>query len=118
MSAGHVHYYDIDGGVPRVLGVTTRFALAEHSGEGNIDGNSGRVMSHGKGWVLTGMCLKKDVEKRRVIIRGRIGADRAPGLCRDILDRRAQGKFICVSYSTVMPKRVYSSNEVVISWPF
>ena len=72
MSAGHVHYYDIDGGVPRVLGVTTRFTLAEHSGEGKIDGDSGRVMSHGKGWVPTGMFLKKDVERRRVIIRGRI----------------------------------------------
>jgi hypothetical protein len=52
MSAGHVHYYDIDGGVPRVLGVTTRFALAEHSGEGKIDGNSGRVQRFPKLWSL------------------------------------------------------------------
>ena len=63
------HYYDIDRSVPRVLGflgIATRFTLAELSGKWKIGGDSGRIVSHGKGWVLTGMFLKKDVDWRHV----------------------------------------------------
>ena len=45
-----------------MLEITTRPTLAELSGELEIDGSSRRVMSHGNGFGLSGMCLKKDLE--------------------------------------------------------
>ena len=47
-----------------MLGITTRSTLVELSSEWKIDGGSRRVMSHGKGRLLT-MMWKRDVRRPR-----------------------------------------------------
>ena len=110
---GMFHYYDIDRSVPRVLGITTRFTLAELSGKWKIGGDYGRVMSHGngwalKGWLLTGMCFRKEVERRRVRC-PMVSWEWAlivPLACTETSPPAALGSNLSVYYS-VKPKRLY-----------